>query len=182
MAIPDRAVTAYKTWFPLVMDAIRSTYDTGSPTFGVTDVSAAAAELARTTPSLAGTYDPIGVSQLYGAANAVARASYNLNTAAASAPFDSSMVANDLFQRSDSEMAALPIMRAVADVTYLDETGSQINGRFTIFYYNRTFPTVGSLQAHVALDVQDMLATPPPTGTPRTGQLVSVDRITMTTV
>lgn len=182
MALADRAVAAYKTWFPLVAQAVADTFTTGRPAFSVTDVSAAAAELSRTTPGLADTYDPIGVSQLYGAANAVGRASFNLNTAAAAAPFDSSMVANDLFQRSDAEMAALPILRAVTDVTYLDETGSQIQGKFTIFYYNRTFPTVGSLQAHVALDVQDMLASPPPTGTPRTGTLVSVDRITMTAV
>lgn len=182
MALPDRAAAMYKAWYPWVADAVRDTYTTGRPSYQVTDVSSAISAYARSGQGQYASYDPIGVSQLYGAANAIARASYNLSQAADTDVLTSAHVAQDLFGRSAAEQAALPMYRATVQATYIDESGAQVTGTFTQFYYHRLPPTVGSLRQHAQLDVTDQLATPPPTGTPRTGTLVSVDRITLTAV
>ena len=182
MALSDRAAAMYKTWYPWVMDAVRATYTTGRPSYQVTDVSSAISAYSRTQTGPYASYDPIGVSGLYGAANAIGKASYALSQAADTDVITSQMVAQDLFGRSAAEQAANPIYRAVVEATYIDESGARITGTFTQFYHQRLPPTVGSLRQHVTLDVSDQLATPPPTGTPRSGTLVSVGRITLTAV
>lgn len=182
MALSDRAAAMYKAWYPFVMDAVRSTYTTGRPAYQVTDVSSAISEYSKTATGIYASFDPIGVSQLYGAANAIAKASYALSQAADTDVLTSAHVGQDLFGRSAAEQTANPIYRAVIEATYIDESGAQVTGTFTQFYHQRLPPTVGSLRQHVALDVSDQLATPPPTGTPRTGQLLSVGQITLTAV
>lgn len=182
MPLSDRAAAMYKDWYPWVAQAVSSTLTTGRPAYQVTDVSSAIAEEYRNNPGTYSGYDPIGVSGLYGAVNRNFRAAYNLSQAPATAPLTGNMIGDDLFGRSAQEQAVNPMWRAVITATYTDASGATVQGTFTQFYYNRLPPTVGSFQQHVALDVSDLLATPPPTGTPRTGQLVSVDQIQLTAV
>jgi hypothetical protein len=172
----------YKTWYPWVMDAVRATYTTGHPSYQVSDLQSAISQYRASLGPLAPAQDTPGISSLYGAANAIAKASYALSQAADTDVLTSQMVAQDLFGRSAAEQAANPMYRAVIQATYIDESGAQVEGTFTQFYHQRLPPTVGSLRQHVTLDVQDQLATPPPTGTPRSGQLVSVGQIILTAV
>lgn len=180
MALSDRAAAMYKDWYPWVADAVRDTLTTGRPKFQVTDVSSAIAEEFRRNPGAYSGYDPIGVSGLYGAVNRNFRAAYNLAQAGESDQLTGNMIGSDLFGRSAQDQAVNPMWRATVTVTYADQFGQVQEGTFTQFYHSRLPPTVGSLRQHVALDVQDMLSTPPPTGTPRSGALLSVDLIQLT--
>lgn len=180
MALSDRAAAMYKNWYPWVADAVRDTLTTGKAKFSVSELSEAASAENQRRGLPKGSYDPIGVSQLYKAVQANFRASYNLGQAPESAPLTGNMIGDDLFGRSAQAQAVQPLWRAVITATYVDQFGITQQDTFTQFYYDRLPPTVGSLRQHVALDVQDMLSTPPPSGTPREGTLLSVDQIQLT--
>ena len=182
MPLSDRAAAMYKTWYPWVAQAVRDTLTTGRPAYQVTDVSSAASEAHRQFPGVFPEYDPIGVSGLYGAVNRNFRAAYNLGQAPDTAPLTGNMIGDDLFGRPLADQAVQPMWRATILATYVDQFGQVQQDSFTQFYHQRLPPTVGSLRQHVALDVQDMLSTPPPAGTPREGQLLSVDQIQLTAV
>lgn len=167
----------YRDWYPWVADSVRDTLTTGAPKYGASVVSEAASAEAQRRQLGKGGYDPIGVSQLYGQVNRNFRASYNLGQAADTAPLTGNMIGDDLFGRPLADQAVQPMWRATIVATYEDQFGNVIQDTFTQFYHTRLPPTVGSLRQHVALDVQDMLNTPPPVGTPRNGTLLSVDQI-----
>lgn len=177
MPLSDRAAAMYRDWYPWVLDSVKDTLTTGKPKFSASVLSEAASAEAQRRGLPKGSYDPIGVSQLYGQVNRNFRASYNLGQAAESAQLTGNMIGNDLFGRGPAEQAVNPVWRATIVATYVDQFGIQQQDTFTQFYYTRLPPTVGSLRQHVQLDVQDMLNTPPPSGTPRTGTLLSVDQI-----
>lgn len=180
MALSDRAAAMYKDWYPWVAQAAHATLTTGKPQYQVTDVSSAASEAHRNFPASFPVYDPIGVSGLYGQVNRNFAAAYRLSQAPDTALLTGNLIGDDLFGRPAAEQAAAPMLRAVVTATYVDQFGQVQQDTFTQFYKGRLPPTVGSLRAHVELDVQDMLSTPPPVGTPRQGQLVSIDLIQLT--
>ena len=177
MPLSDRAAAMYRDWYPWVLDSVKDTLTTGKPKFSATVLSEAASTEAQRRGLPKGGYDPIGVSQLYGQVNKNFRASYNLGQAPETAPLTGNMIGNDLFGRGAAEQAVNPMWRATIVATYVDQFGVTQQDTFTQFYYTRLPPTVGSLRQHVQLDVQDMLNTPPPSGTPRQGTLLSVDQI-----
>lgn len=177
MALSDRAAAMYKNWYPWVADSVRDTLTTGKAKYSVTELSEAASAENQRRGLPKGSYDPIGVSQLYKAVQANFRASYNLGQAPDTALITGNMIGNDLFGRGPADQAVNPLWRATIVATYVDQFGNTIQDTFTQFYHTRLPPTVGSLRQHVALDVQDMLSTPPPSGTPREGTLVSIDQI-----
>lgn len=180
MPLSDRAAAMYKDWYPWVLDSVRDTLATGKPKFSVTELSEAASEEAQRRGLPKGAYDPIGVSGLYGQVNRNFRAAYNLSQAPEGAPLTGNMIGDDLFGRPLADQAATPMWRAVVTATYTDQFGIVQQGTFTQFYHTRLPPTVGSLRQHVELDIQDALDRPPPTGTPRSGHLESVDLIELT--
>ena len=177
MPLSDRAAAMYKNWYPWVADSVRDTLTTGKANIGLSEVQEAISTENQRRGLPKGSYDPIGVSQLYGQLNRNFRAAYNLGQAPDTAPLTGNLIGDDLFGRSAQEQAVNPMWRATILATYTDQFGNVIQDTFTQFYYTRLPPTVGSLRQHVELDVQDMLSTPPPTGTPRSGQLISVDQI-----
>lgn len=180
MALSDRAAAMYKDWYPWVADAVKDTLTSGKPKYSVAELSAAASEEAQRRQLGKGGYDPIGVSGLYGAVNRNFQAAYRLSQAPDTALLTGNLIGDDLFGRPAAEQEASPMLRAVVTATYVDQFGQIQQDTFTQFYKGRLPPTVGSLRAHVELDVQDMLSTPPPVGTPRQGQLVSIDLIQLT--
>lgn len=177
MPLSDRAAAMYRNWYPWVADSVRATLTTGKAGIGLSEVQEAISTENQRRGLPKGSYDPIGVSQLYGQVNRNFRAAYNLGQAPETAPLTGNMIGNDLFGRGAAEQAVNPIWRATITATYVDQFGVTQQDTFTQFYYTRLPPTVGSLRQHVELDVQDMLSTPPPSGTPREGTLLSVDQI-----
>lgn len=177
MALSDRAAAMYRDWYPWVADSVRDTLTTGKAKIGLSELQEAVSTENQRRGLPKGSYDPIGVSQLYGQVNRNFRASYNLGQAPDTAPLTGNMIGDDLFGRPLADQAVTPMWRATIVATYEDQFGNVIQDKFTQFYYTRLPPTVGSLRQHVALDVQDMLNIPPPVGTPRNGTLLSVDQI-----
>lgn len=182
MPLSDRAAAMYRNWYPWVADAVRDTLTTGKANIGLSEVQEAISTENQRRGLPKGSYDPIGVSQLYGAVRRSYLASYNLGQAPDTAPLTGNMIGDDLFGRGAADQAVNPMWRAVITATYVDQFGVTQQDTFTQFYHTRLPPTVGSLRTHVQLDVQDMLSTPPPSGTPRSGQLLSVDQIQLMAV
>lgn len=170
----------YRDWYPWVLDSVRDTLTTGKAKIGLSEVQEAISAENQRRGLPKGSYDPIGVSVLYGQVNRNFRASYNLSQAPDTAQLTGNMIGDDLFGRPLAEQAVNPMWRATVVATYVDQFGNTIQDTFTQFYHTRLPPTVGSLRQHVELDVQDMLSTPPPTGTPRSGQLISINQIQLT--
>lgn len=179
MDLPPAASAMYKSWWSFVNYAASQVDDQGRYSFGPTDVSSAASEISRTVGGPYASYNPIGVSQLFSVARTIANSSAALNAADASSPITAGMVAEAPWSRSAAEQTALPMFQVRAEVTYLDQAGVQNTGFYTIQIPQVLPSTVGSLQAQMTLRVQDMLAAPEGTGTPRTGQFVAIGPMTL---
>lgn len=171
--LPPQAQAMYSTWWQTVTAFAGITNpDTGN-FYGASDFSAVASQLRQQYPGTYPAYNPIGVSQLFGIANTIARSGVALQAADPNSPIGDNMVALPPFSRSQAEMAAMPVWQIRADVTYIDPEGTEQTGTFTVLKEQVMSSSAASLQQYVDLSVQDMLASPPGTGTPRSGTLVS---------
>lgn len=177
MELPPLAAAMYKTWWSFASYTASQVDPSGRYAYSVADASAAASAVNRDVYGGQGGYNPIGLSQLYSIARRIASASRAVGAAPDSSPIDASMVAEAPWSRSPADQAALPMWQARVSITYLDESGTQATG-YAVVDIPQVLPSsVGSLRAQLGLRVQDQLATPPPTGTPRTGTLLSIDAI-----
>lgn len=76
----------------------------------------------------------------------------------------------------------MPQWQARMQFTYSDESGN-VQQEMTTVIINQVLPsTMDSLQAQMELRVQDQLNSAPGQGTPRSGQLISIDAITLLAV
>lgn len=180
--LPPSAQGMYSTWWTTVQAwANQVNPDTGRA-YSVTDVSAAASQLAREFPSQFPAYSPPGVSSLFSQALSIVNARNNLAAADPAAAIDASMVARPPWSATDAEMAAAPRWQVRSEVTYTTSEGTTETGIFTSKIENILPSSVGALAAVVEYQVASMLAAPPGTGTPRSGDLLSVDSITLLAV
>lgn len=172
----------YSQWWSTVAGwANQVNPDTGRA-YSVTDVSAAASILRQTYPQTYTSYSPPGVSALYSVALQIGRSSAAIASAAPGSAITTDMIATPPWARPDAEQAAMPVWQARAEITYTDEAGVTQTGITTITIPQVLPSSIASLQAQVELRAADQLATPPGTGTPRSGALVSVDSITLLAV
>lgn len=182
MQLQPLADAMYKTWWSFVQYAANAVDAAGKYLYTVADVSSAASAVSKSVGGAYAAYNPIGVSQLFGLARGIANNSSSLSSADPAAPIDTSMVSEAPWSRSLAEQAVSPQWQARITMTYTDEAGVQQQG-ITVVNISQVLPvTVGSLQAQMALRVADQLASPPGTGTPRTGSLDSIDSITLLSV
>lgn len=182
MDLPPAAAALYKTWWSFANYAAAQRTATGQYAFSVTDMSAAASEINRTVYGGQGGYNPIGLSQLYSIARRITNSSAALGAAPDSSPITGAMVAEAPWSRSAAEQGTLPMWQVRAEITYLDPAGGQQTGIATVTVPQVLPSSVGSLKAQLDLRIADQLASPPGTGTPRAGTLLSVGSITLLAV
>lgn len=172
----------YKTWWGFANYAASQRNEDGSWALSMPAVSEAAKTVADTVGGQYANWNPIGLSQLVSKALTIANATNSLGAAEGGATIADSMVAEAPWSRSPGEQANLPMWQARAEITYVDPEGVEIKG-ITVVNISQVLPSsVASLQAQMQLRIQDQLSSPPGTGTPRQGTLVSVDSITLLAV
>lgn len=172
----------YSTWWSFVVYAASAVSPATGKPYSPPEVSEAASEVSRTVGGAYASYNPIGVSQLFGIARKIANSANRLNSADPGAALDSSMVAEAPWSRPAADQAAMPVWQARAEVTYLDPAGIEQQGIFTVQIPQVLPSTVGSLQTQMELRISDMLGTPEGTGTPRSGTFVALGAITVMAV
>jgi hypothetical protein len=161
------------------MQAASAQNPDGGFKYRVTDFTSAAAGIRQAVGGDYRNYDAPGLSQLFSIARGIAASGVALSALPDSAPLDQSMAARVPWDRPTGEQEAMPIWQARAEVAYTDEAGTPLTGIFTVTIPQVLPSTVGSLRAQMALRIQDMLASPPGTGTPRSGSLAGVGAITL---
>lgn len=182
MDLPPRAAALYSTWWSFVSYAANAVDATGAYSYTLTDVSSAASELSKSVGGDYANYNPIGISQLFSVARGIAKAGAALGAADPNAQIDESMVAEAPWSRPLADQLAMPSWQARSQVTYVNEAGQQVSEWFTVGIDLVLPSTVGDLQSQVASSLDGMLTAGPTEGTPRRGQLVSVDSITLLSV
>lgn len=180
--LPPSAQAMYSTWWTTVQAwAAQVNPDTGRA-YSVVDVSAAASQLRQEFPDKFPVYSPPGVSSLFSQALQIVGARNTLGAADPSSAIDDSMVARPPWSADSATMAAAPVWQVRSEVTYTTSEGTTETGIFTSKIENILPSSKANLAAVVEYQVASMLASPPGTGTPRSGDLVSVDSITLLAV
>ena len=182
MDLPALADAMSKTWWSFANYAASAVDAAGNYLFTVADASSAASQINRDVYGGQGGYNPIGLSQLFSVARKIANATKTVDAADDSAPITPGMVQEAPWSRPTGQQTAAPQWQARVEMTYTDPAGITQPG-YTIVQISQVLPSsVGSLRAQLALRIQDQLSTPPGTGTPRSGQLDSIDSITLLAV
>lgn len=177
--LPPSAQAMYSTWWTTVQAwANQVNPDTGRA-YSVTDVSAAASQLRQEFPGQFPAYSPPGVSSLFSQALGIVNARNALSAADPAQALNDSMVARPPWSADAATMAAAPVWQVRSEVTYTTTEGVQETGIFTSKIENILPSSKANLAAVVEYQVASMLASPPGTGTPRSGSLDSVDSITL---
>lgn len=182
MQLPPKAEAMYQTWWNFANYAANARNPDGSYAYSVTDASSAASQINRDVYGGQGGYQPIGLSQLFSIARKIGNSTDALAQADPASPITPSMVSEAPWSRSQADQAALPMWQARVSMSYTDEFGVPQTG-ISVVNISQVLPSsVGSLMAQLQLRVQDQLSSPPGTGTPRSGSLVSIDSVTLLAV
>lgn len=179
MDLPVAADAMYKQWWSFVNYAANHQEADGSWSYTVATAQAAASDVNTNVWGGQGGYNPIGLSQLFGVARKIGNATNAIAAAGDSSPITPGMVAEAPWSRPLADQAAAPKWQARVGITYTDPEGVTQTGTSVIEITQNLPYNVGSLRAQVALRAQDQLMAPPGTGSPRHGELLSVDSITL---
>lgn len=180
MELPPAAAAMYSTWWGFALQAATTRNPDGSFAFTPPDASAAASAISRDVGGAYAKWSPIGLSQLFSVARSIGNAENALNQAGPGDRLDpEAMTSEAPWSRPPGEQLGMNVWQARTEVTYTDEAGVEQTGIFTVQIPQVLPSTVGSLRAQMELRITDMLATPPGTGTPRSGSLGSIGAITL---
>lgn len=182
MDLPDSASGMIRNWWQFVSYAANAREADGSFSYGLTDASSAASDINRNVYGGQGGYNPIGLSQLFSIARGNAHAQNALAAADDSARITPNMIAEEPWSRSAADQAALPVWRGRVSFTYTDPDGVQQQGTSMVKWEQILPHNVGSLRTQVQLMIEDQLMALPGTGTPRRGELESIDSIQLLAV
>lgn len=172
----------YKTWWAFVNNLANARTEDGSYAVNIAQAQSIAAEVAPDYEGTAAPYNPIGLSQLFSIARKIGNSANALADASPDSGISGVMVAEAPWSRPLAEQTAEPKWLARVAMVYTDPAGVQQEG-ISVVEIKQVLPSsVASLQAQMALRVQDQLSTPPGTGTPRTGQLDEITSITLLAV
>jgi len=180
--LPPRAAGLYSTWWSFVSYAANAVSAAGDFLYNLIDVSSAASSISKSVGGDYANYNPIGISQLFSVARNIAKAGAALGSANPNAQIDQSMVAEAPWSRPLVDQLAMPSWQARSQVTYVNEAGQRVSEYFTVGIDLVLPSTVGDLQSQISSSLDGMLTAGPTEGTPRRGQLVSVDSITLLSV
>jgi hypothetical protein len=180
--LPPSAARMYQAWWSFAQYAASAREADGSYSFNVADVQTAASQINRDVYGGQGGYNPPGLSVLFGKARAIANAEFAFDDHPPDLPSGQFPVAEAPWSRSTAEQAAMPQWQARMKFTYSDEAGN-VQQEMTTVIINQVLPsTMASLQAQMELRIQDQLNSAPGQGTPRSGQLISIDSVTLLAV
>lgn len=183
MDLPDRAKAMYKTWWSFVSYAASAVNSvTQQFLYTLTDAASAASDIAESIGGAFASWDPIGLSQLFSAARRIAGIGQAIGQAPDETVTSTLSIPEAPWSRSPVDQLASPSWQARTSVTYINELGEQVSEYFTIGIDQVLPPTVGDLKSQVSSSIDQMLTGVAENGTPRRGQLVSVDNITLMTV
>lgn len=177
MPLPPAAANMYNTWWSFAEYAANATNEDGSYAFSITDASSAASDINNNIYGGQGGYNPIGLSQLFSIARRISNTNVAITNAAPDSPITPNMVAPAPWGRPAEQQAASPQWWARGQMTYTTPEGITESGTFMI-QISQTLPfSVGALNSYVGIMAQSQLADTSATGTPRQGDLQSIDSI-----
>jgi len=181
--LPARAKAMYKTWWSFVSYAASAVAE-GTQTFlyTLTDAAAAAADIARSIGGVFALWDPIGLSQLFSAARRLAAIGQTITNASDEALTSTLNIPEAPWSRPADQQLASPSWQVRTLATYINEIGEQVSEYFTVGIEQALPPTVGELRRQTTTAIEQMLTGQAENGTPRRGQLVSVDQLNLMTV
>lgn len=182
MDLPERAKSMYKTWWSFVSYAASAVNAAGDFLYRLTDAAAAAADIAKSIGGVFARWDPIGLSQLFAAARRIAGIGQMIGNAADEALTSALSIPEAPWSRATVDQNASPAWQARTSVTYINEIGEQVSEYFTIGIDQALPPTVGELKNQVSTSIDQMLTGQAENGTPRRGQMVSMDTLTLMVV
>lgn len=182
MDLPDRAKAMYKTWWSFVSYAASATGPIGQFLYTLTDAASAASDIAKNIGGAFAAWDPIGLSQLFSAARRIAGIGQTIANAPDETVTSTLAIPEAPWSRSALDQLAAPSWQARTSVTYINEIGDQVSEYFTIGVDQVLPPTVGDFKSQVSTSIDQMLTGIAEQGTPRRGQLLSVDSITLMAV
>ena len=182
MDLPDRAKAMYKTWWSFVSYAASATGPIGQFLYTLTDAASAAADIAKSLGGSWAKWDPIGLSQLFSTARRIAGIGQTIGTAPDETVSTTLDIPDAPWSRSTVDQLAAPEWQARTLATYVNEIGDTVQEYFTPSIQSVLPPTVGDLKSQVAAQIDQMLTQTAPQNTPRKGQLLSVDSITLMVV
>lgn len=183
MDLPDRARAMYKTWWSFVSYAASAVNSaTQAFLFTLTDAASAASDIAKSLGGDWANWDPIGLSQLFSAARRIAGIGQTIDKAPDETVTTTLDIPEAPWSRSPMDQLASPQWQARTSITYINEIGDQVSEYFTVGIPTVLPATVGDLKSQVASSIDGMLTSNSGEGSPRRGQLVSVDSITLMAV
>lgn len=177
MNLPDRAKAMYKSWWSFVSYAASAVSAAGQFLYTLTDATAAAADIARNIGGIFAQWDPIGLSQLFSAARRIAGIGQTVKEAADETITVTLNIPEAPWSRSLADQNASPAWQLRTLATYVNELGEQVSEYFTVGIDQVLPPTVGDLKSQVSTSIDQMLTGQAENGTPRRGQLISIDEI-----
>lgn len=176
MQLSDSANAAYTRYWGLASDVALAAEMQPGEGFTSSLAVEAASQAAQLTGVPLTFQQATGVSALYGIARTIEVKASNLTNAEDDESIADHMVSEAPWSRSIAEQNTLPMWHARAQFTYLDEAGLEINGWTTVVVTQVLPPTVGRFRTQLQARIEDQLASPPGTGTPRSGQLLDIGR------
>lgn len=182
MDLPPRAAALYSVWWSFVSFAAHAVSATGDFLYTLTDASSAAAAIAKSVGGDYANYNPIGISQLFSVARAMAKTESAIGNASPNAAIDETMVAEAPWSRPIVDQLTMPEWQARTQVTYINEAGQQVSEWFTVGISLVLPSTVGDLQSQLASSLDAMLTAPPKPKSPRRGTFVSLDAVQLLSV
>jgi hypothetical protein len=172
----------YKTWWSFVSYAASATGPIGQFLYTLTDAAAAASDIAKSIGGAFAKWDPIGLGQLFSAARRIAGIGQVIDQAPDQTITSTLNIPEAPWSRATVDQLAAPSWTARSLVTYVNEIGAQVTEYFQPGIDGVLPATVGDLKAQVAASIDQMLTQPTGQGSPRRGQLISVDSITLMVV
>lgn len=182
MELPPPAEAMYKTWWAFVNNLANARNDDGTYAVNIAQAQAIATQVYPDYEGTSAPYNPIGLSQLFSIARRIANSAGSIAGAAPGDRIGPSMVVAAPWGRPLEEQAASPKWQARITMTYTDPSGVQLEGISVVEISQNLPASIASLNAQMALRVQDQLSTPPGQGTPREGTLNEITSITLLAV
>jgi hypothetical protein len=172
----------FATWFPTILQAASQFDDQGRHVQNVASIQEAIVGLRPLPDGNLRPYDAPGISQLARYAFDIANSTRALSLAADTDPLTGAHIAEAPWSRDAATVAADPQWQVRAEATYLDPAGVLTTGIFTAQFSRVPPATAGSLRRQMTDRINDMLSAPEGTGTPRSGQFVSLGPVTVLAV
>lgn len=176
MELSASAQSAYTRYWGLASDVALSAELEPGEGFTSSLAVEAASQAAQMTGVPLTFQQAAGVSSLYGIARSIESKATTLTNAEDDETITARHVSEPPWSRSLDAQNSMPMWHARAQFTYLDEQGNELTDWTTVIITQVLPSTVGRFRTQLQARIEDQLASPPGTGTPRSGTFLSVGR------